>query len=108
VAEVLNSCLIRAGATQSAVGKGFGEIVELELEKGLECVNVQLSGFSIELVGGNEDLRATDVGVGPVTYDRETGQLSFELFATFDSSGDYRTQAFYTVLALGKGVESEG
>src|SRR3954452_4114225 len=104
--DVLDSCSIRTGATQLAVGKGFGQIVELELEKGLESVNVQLSGFSIEFVGGDEDLRATDVGVGPVTYDRETGHLSFELFATFDSSGDYRTQAFYTVLALGKGVES--
>jgi hypothetical protein len=107
--EVLDSCLIKTGSTVSTVGRGsFGQLVELNLEPGLECVNVQLSGFSLELVGGNEDMRATDVGIGPVNYDEKSGRLSFEAFATFASDGEFRTQVFFTVLALGKGAEGAG
>jgi hypothetical protein len=109
MAEVLDWCLIRTGATVPTVGRGsFAQLVELDLEPGLECVNVQLSGFSLELVGDDEEVKATDAGVGQVHYDEKTGRLSFQAFATFDHSGDYRTQVFYTVLALGKGPEGEG
>src|SRR5215831_4723720 len=99
MAVVLDSCLIRTGATVPTIGSGsFGQIVELDLPPGLACVNVQLSGFSLELVAGDADLRATDAGVGVVLYDEKTGKLSFQAFATFDSAGEFRTQVFYTVL----------
>jgi hypothetical protein len=106
---VLDSCLIRTGATVPAAGTGsFGQIVELELEPGLACVNVQLSGFSVEIVDGDADLGATDAGVGTVLYDEKTGKLSFQAFATVDGAGEFRAQVFYTVLALGTSAAKEG
>jgi hypothetical protein len=102
--EVLDRCLIKTGSTVPTVGRGsFGQIVELDLEPGFACVNVQLSGFSLEVVDGDSDLRATDAGVGTVLYDEKTGQLSFQAFATVDSDGEFRAQVFYTVLALSNG-----
>jgi hypothetical protein len=107
--EVLDSCLITTGSTVPTVGRGsFGQLVELDLKPGLECVNVQLSGFSLEIIDDDEQLKATDAGVGEIHYDEKTGRLSFQAFATFDHSGEYRTQVFFTVLALGKGSEGEG
>jgi hypothetical protein len=107
--EVLDSCLIQTGATLPTVGRGsFAQLVELDLAPGLECVNVQLSGFSLDLVGGDEEMKATDVGVDQIHYDDKTGHLSFQAFATFDHTGDFRTQVFFTVLALGKSSEAEG
>jgi hypothetical protein len=109
MAEVLDSCVIKTGATVPAVGTGsFGQIVEIELEPGLACVNVQLSGFSVEIVDGDADLRATDAGVGVVLYDQKTGKLSFQAFATVEIAGEFRAQVFYTVLALGTSSAREG
>jgi hypothetical protein len=109
VPDALNRCLIKTGATVPTIGSGsFGQIVELELEPGLACVNVQLSGFSLEIVGGDADIRATDAGVGTVLYDEKTGKLSFQAFATVDGAGEFRAQVFYTVLALGASPTREG
>lgn len=107
--DVLDRCLVKTGATVPTIGSGsFGQIVELDLEPGLVCINVQLSGFSVEVVDGDADLRATEAGVGTVLYDAKTGKLSFQAFATVDGAGEFRAQVFYTVLALGKGPAGEG
>jgi hypothetical protein len=109
VPDALDSCVIKTGATVPTVGTGsFGQIVELELEPGLACVNVQLSGFSVEIVDGDANLRATDAGVGTVLYEEKTGKLSFQAFATVEGAGEFRAQVFYTVLALGTSAAREG
>jgi hypothetical protein len=104
---VLSRCIVQQGA--SAVGDvrgDVGTIVNLKLEPGLVCVDVQLAGFSIETSDrSNRHVKQVKVGVTQVHYDDKTGDLGFEVFARFhdaDESGDFvKFQVFYTLLALG-------
>jgi hypothetical protein len=104
---VLQRCLLQQGASGVAdVSGDAGVVVDIKLEAGLVCVNVQLAGFSIQTGdGGSRQVRELRVGIGEVHYDDKTGDLQFVAFARFnavhESEEFVKFQVFYTVVALG-------
>jgi hypothetical protein len=104
---VLQRCILQQGATAVADASGdVGVVVDIKLEAGLACVDVQLTGFWIETRdGGGRRVKQLRVGIGEVHYDDSTGELQFVAFARFDSAHEsdefVKFQVFYTVLALG-------
>jgi hypothetical protein len=104
---VLRRCIVAQGASAVAdVSGDAGVVVDVKLEAGLACVNVQLAGFSITTGdSGSRNVRELTVGIGEVHYDDKTGDLQFVVFARFyavhETEEFVKFQVFYTILALG-------
>ena len=104
---VLQRCILQQGASGVAdVSGDAGVVVDVKLDAGLACVNVQLAGFSIQTGdGGSRQVRELTVGINEVHYNDKTGDLRFVAFARFyavhESEEFVKFQVFYTVVALG-------
>jgi hypothetical protein len=102
----LTRCLLRSGSTavHQDFGNAFAETFRLGVGPGYQCVNVQLSGFTLTFRNTDHPLHQVEVRIHETSYDSETGEVAFRVSGVFRDTGgkdEFTWNVDFTVLALG-------
>lgn len=85
-----------------SAGGSFSRGVRVPLERGLECVNVQLSGWELAYEGFDLLTSRVNVQIADVSYSPQTGVAEFTVRGQYHYAGDhpFRWSVAYTILSL--------
>jgi hypothetical protein len=102
----LSRCLLRSGSTavHQDFGNAFAETFRLGIGPGYQCVNVQLSGFTLTFRNDDHPLQQVEVRIQETSYDPDTGEIAFLVNGAFRDTGgrdEFTWNVDFTVLALG-------